>query len=285
MIIRSSVLTILLAGFVAWTCLGCSRSTGNPGAPTLVPPVSLPQTVSVRIASGNHQPVSGAHVVVGGQEYSTDQNGFIPPLPRTSLGADVDVQVAGYLPRATRLGAQNDQTVTLWPIANDAEADAVHHMVFGSTGGDPDLLYPFYSGPFFLTMPSADTDVRTAWKAGAVNFGSVFGITYVMETQFQYDENEISVSFGPDHGCMPASSSGLCRASIYYKDFAVATDRATDPVTIRRVLASLFLGPNPFPGLLNPDAPADTLSPFEMQTILMILQRPLKTRWPDNDRQ
>jgi len=43
------------------------------------------------------------------------------------------------LPRATRLGQQDDQTITLWPVANDAEADAIHQMVFGRTG-QPDLL-------------------------------------------------------------------------------------------------------------------------------------------------
>ena len=60
-------------------------------------------------------------MVIGEQEYSTDQNGLVPPFPKTSLGADVDVQEAGYLPRATRLSANNnDQTVTLWPIANDS---------------------------------------------------------------------------------------------------------------------------------------------------------------------
>jgi len=279
-----------MLGF-ALSSLGCGRSgsTGNPGAPSAVPPVSPPETLSVRILSGGtHQAVSGARVVIGGQEYSTDQNGFVPPLPRTSRGADVDVQEAGYLPRATQLGANNDQTVTLWPIANVAEADAIHHMVFGRTGRpDPDLFYPPNPGEFFLTIPSADsadTAVWAAWKAGAVDFGSTFGITYVFGTQFMYDQNEITVFFGPDYGCIPARLSGFCRASSSYMDFAVATDRATDPLTIRRVLASQFLGPNPFPGLLNPDAPADTLSPFEMQTIRMILQRPLKLRWPDNDR-
>jgi len=100
-----------------------------------------------------------------------------------------------------------------------------------------------------------------------------------------YDQNEITVFFGPDHGCTPGSLSGFCRAHWAYMDFAVATARATDALTIRRVLASQFLGPNPLPGLLNPDAPADALSPFEIQTIRMILQRPLKLRWPDNDRQ
>src|SRR5262249_1273262 len=248
-----------------------------------------PETLSDKIVSGkDRRAVGGAQVVIGGQEFSTDKKGFFPPLPRASRGADVDIQEVGYLPRATRLGEQNDQTITLWPIANDAEADALHHMVFGRTGQpDPDLLYPPNAGEFFLTIPSADAAdpaVWDAWKAGAGGFGSVFGVGYVFGTPVMYDRDEITVFVGPDHGCPPASLSGFCRASRYYMDFAVATERATDPITIRRVLASQFLGPNPFPGLLNPDAPADTLSPFEVQTIRMILQRPLKLRWPDNDR-
>jgi hypothetical protein len=223
-------------------------------------------------------------VVIAGQEYSTDQNGRVPPLPNTSLGADVDVQAVGYLPRATRLDPYNhNQRVALWPIANDAEADAIHRMVFGRIGRS-DLLYPPNSGEFFLTIPSADTAVWDAWKPGAAGFGAAFGFRYVFGTQFMYDQNEISVFFGPDHGCTPPSFSGFCRASNSYVDFAVATERATDPITIRRVLAAQFLGPNPFPGLLNPGAPSDTLSPFEMQTIRMILQHPLTTRWPDDDR-
>ncbi len=61
-------------------------------------------------------------------------------------------------------------------------------------------------------------------------------------------------------------------------------EKALDPTTIRRVLASWFLGPNPLPGFMNPDAPADSLSPLEIQTIRMILQRTRKNRWPDDDR-
>ena len=61
-------------------------------------------------------------------------------------------------------------------------------------------------------------------------------------------------------------------------------EKATDPETIRRVLASWFLGPNPLPGFLNGDAQAASLSPLEMQTIRMILQRRLNNRWPDSDR-
>ena len=59
---------------------------------------------------------------------------------------------------------------------------------------------------------------------------------------------------------------------------------AADPLTIRRVLASRFLGPDPLPGLLDPEAPAASLSPLERQAIRMILRRTLKNRRPDDDR-
>jgi hypothetical protein len=57
-----------------------------------------------------------------------------------------------------------------------------------------------------------------------------------------------------------------------------------DPLTIRRVLASWFLGPDPLPGMLNPEAPAESLRSLEAQTIRMILRRTLRNRWPDDDR-
>jgi hypothetical protein len=76
----------------------------------------------------------------------------------------------------------------------------------------------------------------------------------------------------------------VCRVSPYYMIFLDPPHKARDPQTIRRVLASFFLGPNPLPGFLNPDAPANELSPLEDRTIRMILQRPLPNRWPDTDR-
>jgi hypothetical protein len=104
----------------------------------------------------------------------------------------------------------------------------------------------------------------------------------------EIDEPEVKVGFGRQGGgaaCAPVPAWGFCREPYpYYKIFTVATEKSVDPATIRRVLASWFLGPNPLPGLMNPRAPADVLSPLELQTIRMILQRPLKNRWPDDDR-
>jgi hypothetical protein len=272
---------VCLAGLAA----AVSSCGSSPASPTSTDPRSPPSSVpatrfSVQILSGStHQPVPGAHVVVGRQEYTTDQNGSVTPI---GSSADIDIQAPGYLPRVSRVG-QTGQNVTLWPVADDAEAEAVHRMVFGRRNA-ADVLYPFYPGGFYVTIPSASDEVRRAWQAAAADFGSVFQLNYVMESQFQYDTNEIEILFGADQKCTPSPTLGFCKIPSAYMVFAVPDDRATDPTTIRRVLASLFLGPNPFPGLLNPDAPGDTLSPFEMQTIRMILQRPGLTRWPDDDR-
>jgi hypothetical protein len=226
--------------------------------------------------------VPGVRVVIGGQEYTTDENGIV-----TATGSDlsIDVEAAGYLSRMSSIGNEGNTSVTLWPVASDREAEAVRGMAFGQRSV-PDLLTPLNPrDPFYVTIPSAPAEVNQAWASAAVRFGSMFNLTYVVGPVFQYETNEIEVTFGADRGCTPSPVTGFCRLpNRSYTLFAVSDDRATDPSTIDRVLASLFLGPNPLPGLLNANAPADSLSPFEIQTIRMILQRPRKTRWPDNDR-
>jgi hypothetical protein len=160
----------------------------------------------------------------------------------------------------------------------------VHGMVFGRRGPG-DLLSPFYGGRFILTLPDAPDDVRSAWDAAAQEFGASFGITYEISSFFQYDANEMEVLFGADRGCAPSPVLGFCRVNPGgYMIFAVAPDRARDPLTMRRVIASLFLGFNPLVGLLNPNTPAETLSQFEIRTIRLILLKFQNTRWPDNDR-
>jgi len=104
-------------------------------------------------------------------------------------------------------------------------------------------------------------------------------------TAFQYDSNEVSVVFGGAPRCEPVPTWGFCRVTDSpYETYQVALDKARDPVTIRRVLASRFIWANPLPGLMSLQAPANQLSEFEARTIRMILLRPLPNRWPDTDR-
>jgi hypothetical protein len=201
----------------------------------------------------------------------------IPP------GTGVDVDARGFLPRRTRI--ERDGVVTLWPVADDAEAEAVHRMVYG----DHEVRQPFDLGPILLSVLHDEgfwgSEVGRAWQTEALAFGARFGLRYEWSTYFQYETNEVAVRFATAGRCSPGPPWGFCReTSPYFASFVVRPERAGDPPTIRRVLASVFLGPDPLPGLLNPDAPTDELSPFEEQTLRMVLLRRLPNRWPDTDR-
>jgi hypothetical protein len=248
---------------------------------------------TVRIVSGaDGTPVAGAAVAFENAD-SDDRSGpggevspsdYIYATYGILPGTAVDVDARGFLPRRTRI--ERDGVVTLWPVADDAEADAVRRMVYG----DQEVRQPFDLGPILVSMLFEDPgswspEVERAWQTEALAFGSRFGLRYEWSTSFQYETNEVAVRFATAGGCVPGPASGFCREpSPYWADFVVRPERAGDPATIRRVLASVFLGPNPLPGLLSPAAPADELSPFEEQTIRMVLLRRLPNRWPDTDR-
>lgn len=230
-------------------------------------------------------PVAGARVIIAGQEYSTDSEGVAQIPVAVATGADVDVEAQGFLPRTSTTSVAFH--FSLWPVADVQETDAVRQMAFNNVYGSPDILYPFGHGNLYVTMPSASPELMSAWRAAAKSFGSLFGLRYVVGNEFQYVQNEVAVYIGDSAamlGCPASVTLGFCRGPSVDKTFSVVPDRAIDPVVINRVLASLFLAADPFPGLLNPFSPADTLTPFEEQSIRMILQHQYKTRWPDDDR-
>jgi len=252
---------------------------GGPAAPA--------GSYSIWIVSGaDGSPVRGATVVIEGRTYQSDDQGKVTDAAPPGTWA-LDVDAAGFLPRRTTTGVT--RTIALWPVASQAEAEAVRSMVYQRGGRDDGVLMPAQSGPFYLTFDTSHASIPGAigaWGKEAIALGSMFGMTYELLTSFQYETNEVHVRFGEGVGgaCSPVAAWGFCRDSLNYKIFKVVTGKAVDTPTIRRVLVSWFLGPNPLPGLMNLEAPADTLSPLEMQTIRMVLQRPLKNRWPDDDR-
>jgi hypothetical protein len=159
--------------------------------------------------------------------------------------------------------------------------------------GDRQVRPPFDLSPILITVPEEGPDfwssaVGRAWQAQALAFGARFGLEYAWSSSLEYMVNEMAVRFETSGACVPELAAGFCREQTPYPpdflEFVVRPERAGDPATIRRVLASVFLGPNPLPGLLNPDAPAEELSPLEEQTIRMVLLRRLPNRWPDTDR-
>jgi hypothetical protein len=247
----------------------------------------------VRIVSGaDGTPVPGAAVAFENAD-SDDRSGpggevspsdYIYATYGIPPGTAVDVDARGFLPRRTRI--ERDGVVTLWPVADDAEADAVRRMVYG----EQEVRQPFDLGTILLSLLGEGagflgSEVGRAWQAEALVFGARFGLRYEWSNYFLYETNEVAVRFDTAGRCSPDPASGFCReVSPYFASFVVRPERAADPATIRRVLASVFLGPNPLPGLLNPDAPAEELSPLEEQTIRMVLLRRLPNRWPDTDR-
>jgi len=281
---------VVLGACVAVTaCNEKNRSDLAVPLPTSPGPTSSPTSpLTFRIVSGPDQmPVRGAAVSIEGDGYVSDGDGYFTFAGEAGprWGAALDVDAPGFLPRRTKI--DGDRVIGLWPVASDAEADAVRAMVYQRGGPHGEVLFPPAPGVFYVTLEGSSRDVSLAWAAEATAFGSIFGLSYELSPSFQYETNETQVLFNaePATPCGPIAVWGFCRdPNMHYKIFRVLPEKATDPETIRRVLASWFLGPNPLPGFLNGDAPAASLSSLEMQTIRMILQRRLTNRWPDSDR-
>ena len=279
-------LVCIVVALSAAACDDAVVRQATPAGPT--EPTARTVSYSVRVVSGaDGSPVRGATVVVEGHTLESGDDGRVAvALP---FGAwAVDVTAAGFLPRRTTTAA--NQIIALWPIASEAEAEAVRQMVYARGGPANGVLYPAEpSEPFYVTFDRqrVDPEVAEAWSLEAQAFGSMFGLRYELTQTFQYSANEVAVSFGQrdGHTCSPRPAWGFCRdPNLSYKIFTVLPEKAVDRATIRRVLASWFFGPSPLPGLMNAEAPADALSPLEIQTIRMMLQRSKKNRWPDDDR-
>jgi hypothetical protein len=275
---------IVLATAVATGAGACGEGERG-GAPTVpIPPAAAPVPVPgnfapVRILSGgDSRPVAKAVVLIDGDTYQSTDAGEVMPSGYfgAPTGAEIDVEAPGFLPRRTRI--DRERLVVLWPVADDAEAEAVREMVYGR---DP-VLVPPSSRSFSLAVDGPD-DVRAAWHAEATTFGAPFEVAYVPALGHDpYDPDWISVGLVGGGSCEPVPAWGFCRGRGSW--YEVVPAKARDRHTIRRVLASRFLGPNPLPGLMNADAPAAELSALETQTIRMILLRRLPNRWPDSDR-
>jgi len=282
-------LLVVLACFVAGGCDDPSRTPVYPTAPSPAtnapdPSANAPRVVRI-VSGGNAEPVVGASVMIDGRTYSTDQTGMVvPDVPPDGPGS-IDIDAPGYLKRQTRIPAAGS-LITLWPVANDAEAQALREMVYRRGRSSDQVLYPPYDDePFYVTLEGTSSrEIHEAWQAGANAFGAVFSLHYEVRSWFGYDQNELTVRLGGGAGCTPAAVLGFCTETSSYKIVNVLPEKALDTQTIHRAVASWFLGPNPLPGFMNPNTPDDELSPLEVQTIRMILQRDRPNRWPDNDR-
>ncbi len=157
----------------------------TPAGPTEPSPRTV--SYSVRIVSGaDGSPVRGAAVVIEGQTLESGDDGRVDVVLPFGAWA-TDVSAVGFLPRRTTTAA--NQTIALWPIASEAEADAVRRMVY-ERGAQPDgFLFPPDSDQFLLTITdTSDTSSPAwsdAWRREATAFGSMFGVHYALSYVFQ----------------------------------------------------------------------------------------------------
>jgi hypothetical protein len=276
---------------LAVACLivaACDVDHGPRTVPTAPPPVQdAPTPVTIRIVSGdNFSPVEDATVSTSSERRGTNHLGEV--MLSTTVGdaaLALDIDAPGFLPRRTRLNM--GPVFSLWPVNDDVEAQATRAMVYGRPAPFGEILMPVdQASPYFVSL-SGDgigTDLLSAWASEAQALSVIMGVTFEVSGRFRYETNEISVRFGEGTGCTALPAWGFCLRPPPYKTFEVRPALARDPQTIRRVLASAFLGANPLPGFMNAEAPSDTLTRFELLTIQMILQRRLPNRWPDSDR-
>ena len=186
----------------------------SPGPrPDPPPPAPAPVagTLTLRVVSGADQsPVTGATILISDIPYVTNGVGDV-----TAAGVDA-VRRRHRRPRVPsppHLSADCfSQTIALWPVVNEAEADAVRMMVYNFAWNE--TLYPPAGNEFIVTMRDTammPTDA-SAWGAEASAFGALFGLNYRISRFFEYEQNEVEVIFQNSAAiCTPSPAWGFCR--------------------------------------------------------------------------
>jgi hypothetical protein len=270
---RTSALALLIV-----VACSCEKNPASIAGPTPLPKGPILQVMAGAL---DDAVVETGTVTVAGGTYSIGQRGLLVGAPASlAIGEPVEVEAPGFLPRRTRVPSNG--IIRMWPIAGDAEREAVRKMVYQWAGPVELFDPPQRTSPFTLTLLGATAEQKNAWIKEAATFGAEIGVVYIVADFFQYDADELAVEFVGGQ-CTPDPLLRFCRDGRNYKAFRISPDAALDPLTIRRVLASWFIGPNPFPGLVSPTSPEPSLSPFERQTIGMMLVRDKRNRWPDDD--
>ena len=284
---------------------GCSSPvapTNTAGSPTRISEtpafVALPGTMpitagpTVTVTDGwTGAPVAGARVTVQGTELLTTANGTVPVTIVASQCQLMDIVATGFLRRQTCARA----SVTLWPIANDAEAAATHDAAFVYFDRLMDQSRAMNDQPVVLADNlESRPEVTAAWETAAAALTSATG-------------NKLTVRFarsipgGEGYLVSAAPSPPPCLHTWFTWQFAVARfcweptrdyfvqDITVDPslvdhadVALRALLYAFTLRPHQLPGLMNVSHPATELSPFERKTLHMTsLRWPTPVTWPD----
>jgi len=238
--------------------------------------------------------VPGATVTAGGSEVLTDANGTFVLTAAPVKCLPLDIVATGFLSR--RVCAK--PSVTLWPIADEAEEAATRAAAFPHFDrlldqADYARVYGVVLQPDILQYPG----VEATWVEAAAEIKEATG-------------GKLAIQFLPslkwDEGYLvsAASEPGLCSLTWSKWTISVAgfcwmptatyfvSNAAIDPhaiarrdVALRVLLDAYSLRPHSLPGLMNETRPATELSEFERKTLhMMSLRWGTEVRWPDFDK-
>lgn len=297
----STVLIFVLCCAVGAACGDRKPPTAPTGTPTVAPPPVPPpppapvptpppagmiDTRTVAVVSGaDGAPVVGATIRIGGATYVTDAAGHPGDGEQyRPHDSHVDVEAEGFLRRETI--ASYDQRLILWPAGNEQEREAIRRMVYARDGLVTGAWNGFIDYPLTVSAEGLPPGGSKVWSEVIAEISRTLPVKIEFYSNFQYDPNEVNMRILADPPqCTPVVSWGFCRDSNpNYELYWMPLERTTDPQAVKRLIFSFFLGANPLLGFMNVESPADTLSPLELQTIRMLMQRPRKNRWPDSDR-
>jgi hypothetical protein len=237
-------------------------------------------------------PVPGARVSVKGAEYLTAADGTIQVTIVAGNCLRVDITAAGFLQRRTCART----SVTLWPIADEAEMAATH-----------DAAFPFLDRMFNASLAINDepvvfigglesrADVTAAWTAAAGELASATNnklhVRFAQKVDPGGDGFLVSIALMPPlcrHSWFTwqFSVAGFCwdpTPEYFVQNITVEPSMVDRPdVALRALLYSFSLRQHQRPGLLNVTRPGTELSSFEKKTLhMMSLRWPATVMWPD----
>jgi hypothetical protein len=294
---------ICAASLTAAACASpkTTRNTGisltNPLAPSephAAPSVPDPASFTVTITDGwTGAAVAGARVSAGNIEAVTGADGSFHATTQVGKCLAVDILADGFLHR--RVCAK--PSITLWPVASEAEADATRTAAFhyGDRLTDQagySIDYGVLLGPDLGQYPG----VRAIWTAAADEIRAATNRRLSIPLVASLTDEGYLVSIAAEasrcsHGWFTwdISVAGFCwmPTSQYF-----LTNIALDPaaverpdVALRALLYSYALSQHPLPGLMNATHPATELSEFERKTLhMMSLRWGTQVTWPDFDK-
>ncbi len=273
-----------------------ASSSGKAPAPKEEPPGPL-----TFVSGETQQPVAGAHVVLAGKVYLTDDSGRVFVDATASA---LDVEAPGFLLRQALLAPTR---FTLWPRVSPTGLDeeATGRMVYGCnatgcpTGGDPLVRLATRTAVIVpSTVLMADEQAREALEEGArlLTAATEGAVTLRVSATPQPGAATVTAGVDPGDAAILAQGAGavtrrelngrseIVRASVAFRNLDLARRL---PLVLHELGHTFGLGHSPRVGDMMWNGPEIynqfDYSPRERLAMALMLQRSPGNRYPDID--